>query len=95
MKLRSRKRQRCKQSLGSFVPKVQKKVLKSPGLLKKLRAIEPNVVRVFGCDRRSALLWFITPAIGLDGWRPLDLVESGRGQILLDYLCRLEFGVYT
>lgn len=64
-------------------------------LLSEWRTFEQSIGRALGCDKRSAFDWFITPAIGLGGERPVDLVMSGRDQILLNYLTRVEFGVYT
>jgi putative toxin-antitoxin system antitoxin component (TIGR02293 family) len=59
------------------------------------RVIESDVMRLFGNDRLAARVWFTTPAIGLDGNRPADLVASGNVEVVRDYLTRLQYGVYT
>ncbi|WP_368854520.1 antitoxin Xre/MbcA/ParS toxin-binding domain-containing protein [Massilia sp. Root335] len=51
-------------------------------------------MQVFGGDIATSLNWFKTPAIALNGMRPLDLVAEGNIESLRDYLIRLEFGVY-
>ncbi len=39
--------------------------------------------------------WMLTPSIGLDGGKPIDLLENSIGaQLVGDYLTRLEYGVY-
>ncbi|WP_082439654.1 antitoxin Xre/MbcA/ParS toxin-binding domain-containing protein [Massilia putida] len=95
MRVRSRKTQLYSYSFHYSAPNGQKKRLKMLGLLSEWHAIEPSIVRALGCDKRSALNWFIAPAIGLGGRRPVDLAKSANVQILLDYLTRVEFGVYT
>jgi uncharacterized protein (DUF2384 family) len=62
---------------------------------KEWREIESDVMRVFGSDRLAAWIWFITPAIALDGRRPADLVAAGGAHVVREHLIRLEFGVYT
>jgi uncharacterized protein (DUF2384 family) len=57
--------------------------------------IQHDAMRAFGNDRLSALIWFITPAIALDGSRPADLVATGNLQLVQEHLTRLEYGVYT
>jgi putative toxin-antitoxin system antitoxin component (TIGR02293 family) len=40
--------------------------------------------------------WLARPAMGLDGRRPIDLLESAAGtEIVEEFLTRLEYGVYT
>jgi putative toxin-antitoxin system antitoxin component (TIGR02293 family) len=51
--------------------------------------------RVLGTEE-LARRWLHEPAIGLDGRRPIDLLETADGrQLVEDYLTRIEFGVYT
>jgi uncharacterized protein (DUF2384 family) len=58
-------------------------------------AIESDVMNLFGNDRKAAWAWFITPAIALDGNRPVDLVANGNVQLVREHLIRLRYGVYT
>ncbi|MCM0020262.1 MAG: DUF2384 domain-containing protein [Tagaea sp.] len=54
-----------------------------------------HAVAVFG-DRRDAERWFVDPAPGLDGERPLDLLETSVGRDAVGkYLRRMETGVYS
>jgi putative toxin-antitoxin system antitoxin component (TIGR02293 family) len=57
-------------------------------------AISAKAVEVFG-SKEDAEQWLRSPAMGLDGRRPIDLLESPEGkQLVEEFLCRLEFGVY-
>lgn len=57
-------------------------------------AIAAKAVEVFG-SKEDAEQWLRSPAMGLDGRRPIDLLESPEGkQLVEDFLSRLEFGVY-
>ncbi|WP_321930560.1 antitoxin Xre/MbcA/ParS toxin-binding domain-containing protein [Paraburkholderia guartelaensis] len=50
---------------------------------------------VFGCQERAEG-WLETPAYGLDGRRPVDLLRSAEGtKIIHDFLTRLDHGTYT
>ncbi len=50
---------------------------------------------VFG-GREEAERWLSRPAMGLDGQRPIDLLQTLQGaEIVSDFLTRLEHGVYT
>lgn len=50
---------------------------------------------VFG-DQGKAERWLSSNAMGLDGHRPVDLLQTSCGaQLVNDYLGRLEYGVYT
>lgn len=52
-------------------------------------------VAVFGSER-AALAWFWAPAMGLDGVRPFELLNSELGvDLVRTFLVRLEHGVYT
>jgi uncharacterized protein (DUF2384 family) len=57
-------------------------------------AIGVSVMRVFGGDLSIAWNWLNSPAIALNGMRPLDLVATGDIKSLREYLVRLEYGVY-
>jgi putative toxin-antitoxin system antitoxin component (TIGR02293 family) len=57
-------------------------------------AISAKAVEVFG-SKEDAEQWLRSPAMGLDGRRPIDLLESPEGkQLVEEFLGRLEFGVY-
>jgi len=50
---------------------------------------------VFG-SKDDAELWMSRPAMGLDGQRPIDLLQTVQGaELVSDFLGRLEYGVYT
>lgn len=50
---------------------------------------------VFG-SQEEAERWLESPAMGLDRWRPLDLLATSEGaELVEDFLDRLEYGVYT
>src|SRR5690625_1315434 len=50
---------------------------------------------VFG-SQAEAERWLESPAMGLDQWRPLDLLATSEGAELVEtFLDRLEYGVYT
>ena len=54
-----------------------------------------KAVDVLG-TREAATSWVLSPAMGLDGARPRDLFRTGEGaRMVLDFLMRLEFGVYN
>lgn len=53
-----------------------------------------QVIRVIGTPE-LAEVWMSKPAIGLDGWRPIDLMDNAIGtQLVSELLTRLEYGVY-
>jgi hypothetical protein len=58
-------------------------------------ATNPELVRAFGHNYTLAWEWFTTPAPALDNRRPIDLVASGRFEIVQDLLIRLDYCVYT
>jgi uncharacterized protein (DUF2384 family) len=58
-------------------------------------AIEAEILRAFGDDRLTAWIRFISPAVALDGRRPVDLVATGNRHLVQEHLTRLEYGVYT
>ncbi|WP_444679693.1 type II RES/Xre toxin-antitoxin system antitoxin [Halomonas sp. E19] len=50
---------------------------------------------VFG-DPEEAQRWMTTPAMGLEGRKPIDLITTQVGYELVDdFLTRLDYGVYT
>ena len=53
-----------------------------------------QAIRVIGTPK-LAEAWMSKPAIGLDGRRPIDLLDNAIGtQLVSELLTRLEFGVY-
>lgn len=61
----------------------------------KLVKILSKATEVFG-DRQTAENWMVTPAIGLDQRRPVDLLATPAGTKLVEYLLiRMDYGVYT
>ena len=61
-----------------------------------LRALLTKAGEVLGGED-AALVWMKTPAVGLDGKRPIDVIlDSADGIAKVDtYLGRLDWGVYT
>lgn len=50
--------------------------------------------QVFG-SRGKAEEWLSKPAMGLDGQRPIDLLQTAQGaELVNDFLTRLDYGVY-
>jgi putative toxin-antitoxin system antitoxin component (TIGR02293 family) len=50
---------------------------------------------IFG-GREAAEQWMSRPAMGLNGQRPIDLLQTVQGaELVNDFLTRLEYGVYT
>jgi putative toxin-antitoxin system antitoxin component (TIGR02293 family) len=61
----------------------------------KVAEILARATEVFG-SQEQAERWLEQPAIGLDGERPIDLLETIPGaETIKKYLGRLEHGVYT
>ncbi|MBB3176345.1 MbcA/ParS/Xre antitoxin family protein [Variovorax sp. Sphag1AA] len=47
-------------------------------------------------SRAAALQWLAAPALGLDGQRPIDLLDTPLGvEAVRVYLVRIDHGVYT
>lgn len=45
---------------------------------------------------KNAQLWLETPALGLDGAKPIDLLNSARGiEEVKTLIIRMDYGVYT
>jgi putative toxin-antitoxin system antitoxin component (TIGR02293 family) len=54
-----------------------------------------KAAEIFG-SKEEAEHWMIKPAMGLDGQRPIDLLQTVQGaELVNDFLGRLEYGVYT
>ena len=54
-----------------------------------------KATEIFG-SREEAERWMSKPAMGLDGQRPIDLLQTVQGaELVNDFLGRLEYGVYT
>ena len=50
---------------------------------------------IFG-GKEEAERWMSKPAMGLDGQRPIDMLQTVQGaELVNDFLGRLEYGVYT
>jgi putative toxin-antitoxin system antitoxin component (TIGR02293 family) len=61
----------------------------------RLAELLAKAMEVFG-SRDDAERWMANPAMGLDGQRPIDLMQTIQGaEIVEDFLGRLEHGVYT
>lgn len=57
-------------------------------------AIFTKAVEVFG-SKEETELWLRRPAMALNGERPIDLVRTPEGKLLVqELLVRLEYGVY-
>lgn len=53
-----------------------------------------QAAEVFG-GREAAEAWMSRPAMGLDGLRPIDWLQTAEGvQVVRDFLARLEYCVY-
>jgi len=54
-----------------------------------------KATEIFG-SKEDAELWMSRPAMGLDGERPIDLLQTVQGaELVNDFLGRLEYGVYA
>jgi len=54
-----------------------------------------KATEVFGSEDRAEQ-WISKPAVGLDGQRPIDLLQTVQGaELVSDFLGRLEFNVYS
>jgi putative toxin-antitoxin system antitoxin component (TIGR02293 family) len=54
-----------------------------------------KATEVFG-GKEEAERWMSKPAMGLDGQRPIDLLQTVQGaELVNDFLTRLEYGVYS
>ncbi|MGI4855867.1 MAG: antitoxin Xre/MbcA/ParS toxin-binding domain-containing protein [Janthinobacterium lividum] len=63
--------------------------------LLRLAAVTEQAIGVFG-STPAAESWLVTPAIGLDGRTPLDLLQSLEGSEQVEaFLTRIDYGVYS
>ncbi|SEJ43491.1 putative toxin-antitoxin system antitoxin component, TIGR02293 family [Azotobacter beijerinckii] len=47
-------------------------------------------------DRQEAAKWMVTPAMGLEGRAPIDLLTTQVGfELVEDFLTRMQYGVYS
>jgi putative toxin-antitoxin system antitoxin component (TIGR02293 family) len=54
-----------------------------------------KATEIFG-GKEEAERWMSKPAMGLDGQRPIDMLQTGQGaELVNDFLTRLEYGVYS
>lgn len=54
-----------------------------------------KATEIFG-SKEEAERWMSKPAMGLDGQRPIDMLQTMQGtEVVDDFLGRLEYGVYT
>jgi putative toxin-antitoxin system antitoxin component (TIGR02293 family) len=61
----------------------------------KFAEMVAKATSVFG-DKHAAEAWMLRPALGLDGKRPFDLLETETGrEVVEDFLGRIEYSVYT
>jgi putative toxin-antitoxin system antitoxin component (TIGR02293 family) len=61
----------------------------------KFAEILAKATEVFG-SQEEAEQWLEHPAIGLDQWRPIDLLSTPAGvRVVEEFLERMEFGVYA
>ncbi|MBU6960918.1 DUF2384 domain-containing protein [Pseudomonas sp. CVAP len=61
----------------------------------RLAKIFSKAEEVFG-DRQESANWMVTPALGLEGRAPMDLLTTQVGfELVDDFLTRMEYGVYS
>ena len=54
-----------------------------------------QATEIFG-GKEEAECWMSKPAMGLDGQRPIELLQTVQGaELVNDFLTRLEYGVYS
>jgi len=91
-----------KQIIGMTLPTLQRKATDPSKTLDsthserlfRFAALTTRAEEVFG-DKPSALDWIVKPALGLEGYSPLDLLANSVGyNIVLTFLGRIEYGVY-
>ncbi|MGF6858508.1 type II RES/Xre toxin-antitoxin system antitoxin [Paraburkholderia sp. CI3] len=60
----------------------------------RLAAATEHAIDVFG-SQRAAERWLVSPALGLAGRRPLDLLQTSEGaKLVKSFLTRIDYGVY-
>lgn len=61
----------------------------------RLAAVTENAIDVFG-SKDAAERWLVTSAIGLDGRKPPDLLQTFEGtEFVKSFLTRIDYGVYS
>ncbi len=61
----------------------------------RLATVLSKAEEVLG-DRQQAVNWMTSPAMGLEGRAPLDLLTTQMGfELVEDFLTRMEYGVYS
>lgn len=61
----------------------------------KFAEVLAKAIDVFG-DKKEAERWLDEPAIGLEGYRPIELLSTPAGvEVVETFLDRLEYGVYA
>jgi hypothetical protein len=61
----------------------------------RVKAVTTQATTVFGSATR-AKQWISRPAVGLNGHRPIDLLQTTQGaELVRGFLTRLEYGVYS
>jgi uncharacterized protein (DUF2384 family) len=94
MSMRSRKKEICWGVTRRRFPNKLRGACGGSNAAKVWNAIGVSVMQVFGGDLSTAWNWLNSPAIALNGMRPLDLVATGNIKSLREYLVRLKYGVY-
>lgn len=75
--------------------KNQRLTLEESDRLARIARLTARAAETFG-DQAAALAWLREPNGGLRGARPLELLKSGEGTVLVDQiLTRIDHGVYT
>ncbi|MDB5984108.1 MAG: hypothetical protein JWQ69_5123 [Pseudomonas sp.] len=61
----------------------------------RLATVLSKAEEVLG-DRQQAVNWMTSPAMGLEGRAPIDLLTTQMGfELVEDFLTRMEYGVYA
>ncbi|MGF6289641.1 type II RES/Xre toxin-antitoxin system antitoxin [Paraburkholderia youngii] len=61
----------------------------------RLAAVTEHAIDVLG-SKDAAERWLVTSAIGLDGRKPLDLLQTFEGtELVKSFLTRIDYGVYS
>lgn len=75
--------------------KHQRLTVQESDLLARIARLTARAAETFG-DRAAAHAWLREPSGGLGGARPLELLKSGEGAILVEQiLTRIDHGVHT
>ncbi|MEX3636122.1 antitoxin Xre/MbcA/ParS toxin-binding domain-containing protein [Paraburkholderia sp. BR14320] len=61
----------------------------------RLVVVTEHAIDVFG-SKDAAERWLVTPALGIDGRKPLDLLRTSEGtELVKSFLTRIDYGVYS